>query len=213
MRQLFLASGVVVLAAVSWGGEVSMTVTGVGGMSGSAKVTNKILEDGSKYVNLSMELKSPSGGTVSVMQESAYDKTGKPVRKIQVTSLGANSTKQSVVVTFNEAGANVKVDAGERSVRDLLPWPEGKLVAAKTEFWFIRDQPAPGGTATYHRFDIGTMQWVETKSVYRGRREVKAGGKTVLAHLVEYGDAKAYLDDKGDPIRVETGSTVMERQW
>ncbi|MBL8067096.1 MAG: hypothetical protein JNM28_01485 [Armatimonadetes bacterium] len=198
-------------ATAAQAGEVVMDVV-AGNLKGSATLVNKVLPDGSKYVRLGMLLKESAGREVSVLQESTYDKEGKPVRMLQRTSLKGNSATQSIVVTFDESGANVKVDQGGKTVNDLVAYPSGKSIAALPEFWFIRDQVASGGQRNYSRFDIGSQTWKEINCTYLGTREVTWAGKTVKAHYVTMGDAKAYLDESGDPYVVETPNGKMTRR-
>lgn len=210
MRQ-WICLGLALFSASCFGSVTKLSVKSDNGLSGSATLTNKVLNDGSKYVQLSMELKNSSGQKVVVIQESSYDSNGKPVRKLQTTNLGSAETKQSVQVSFDSKGAQVKIVAGGKTATETVAYPSGKSLLAKPEFWFVRDKPAPGAVTTYWRFDLGTQSWVETKTTYHGKREITVGGKKVSAHLTEYAGAKAYLDDNGDPYRIEMGATVMER--
>lgn len=210
MKQLFALSLGLSMACSALAGEVKLSVKADGGLTGTATLVNKVLDDGSKYVRLSMELVS-GGQQVTVMQESTYDKTGRPVRKIQVTNMKSAGTKQTVVVNFDTGGAQVKVDAGGRSATETVGYPVGKSVLAKPEFWFVRDNPKPGDVTTYSRFDVGRQVWVEDKTTYHGKRDITIGGRTVSAHLIEFSGTKAYVDDSGDPWRVESSGMVMER--
>jgi len=203
--------GLVLVSAVAQAGEVVLDVV-AGGLKGSATLDNKILPNGSKYVRLGMLLEDASKKTVSVLQESTYDAFGKPVRLLQRTSMKGNTATQSIVVTFDESGANVKVDQGGKTVTNLVPYPSGKSVNAATEFWFIRDQIANGGTKTYSRFDLATQSWKEISCKYVGMRDTKWNGKTVSANYVLMGDAKAYLDASGDPYLIETPNGTMTRR-
>lgn len=210
MKAVVLSIGVV-LAGIAHAGEVVLDVT-AGSLTGSATLVNKVLPDGSKYVRLGMQLKDSGGREVSVLQESTYDKSAKPVRLLQRTSLKGNTATQSIVVTFDETGANVKVDQGGKVVNDLIPYPSGQSIAALPEFWFIRDSVAAGGERNYSRFDLASQTWKEMKCTYGGTRELKWAGKTVKAHYVTMGDAKAYLDESGDPYVVETPNGKMTRR-
>lgn len=198
-------------AATVWAGETDLALNGPGGMTGTAKLRNEVQDDGGKYVQLSMTLRNPAGQAVTVLQESSYDAKGNPVRKIQVTTFPGGGGKQTVVATFDAKGATVKADAGGKSVSDVVPYPAGKTVRASSEFWFCRDKPAPGAVSTYWRFDLGKQSWVETKATYHGKRQLKIGSKSYDCHLITVGEARAYVDDKGDPLRLEQSGIVMER--
>ena len=200
-----------VLVTTVFAGQTDLALTGPEGMTGSARVTNQVQDDGSKYVQLSMTMRQKGGADVSVLQESSYDAKGNPVRKLQVITFPGGGGKQTFIATFDEKGANVSVEAGGKTVTDTVPYPAGKSVRVVSEFWLIRDKPAPGAISTYWRFDIGTRKWEETKATYHGKRQLKIGAKTHNCHLVTVGEAKAYMDDNGDPLRVEQGGSVMER--
>lgn len=191
--------------------QVTMTVKS-GTLTGTATVVNRILDDGSKYIQLSMNL-SEGGRKVSVLQESTYSKAGEPTRKLQTTSMAGGGAKQSVVVTFEARTAILKVDAGGKSATEKVPFPTGKATAAKPEFWFIRDTPTPGAVSTYWRFDLSSQAWVETKTTYVGTRAITVDGRTVKAHLMIIGDVKAYVDEKGDPLKLVSPTISMERKW
>ncbi len=206
-----LVIALLLVFATAIAGQTDLALTGPDGMTGSARVTNQIQEDGSKYVQLSMTMRQKGGQDVSVLQESSYDAKGSPVRKLQVITFPGGGGKQTFVATFDEKGASIKVDAGGKTVTDSVPYPSGKSVRVVSEFWFIRDKPAPGAISTYWRFDIGTRTWVETKATYHGKRQLKIGAKVHACHLITVGDAKAYMDDKGDPLRLEQRGSVMER--
>lgn len=206
-----LLVGLIAISSTAFAGEVVLDVE-AGGLKGSATLVNKILPNGSKYVRLGMLLKDDGGREVSVLQESTYDKAGKPVRLLQRTNMKGGSAQQSIVVTFDETGANVKIDQGGKSVNDLVNYPSGKSVAATPEFWFVRDQVANGGVTTYSRFDIATQVWKDITCKYSGTRDIKWDGKTVKAHLVVMGDSRAYVDDAGDPYVIETPNGKMTRR-
>lgn len=203
--------GIALVASVCFAGEVVLDVK-AGGMTGSATLVNKLLGNGSKYVRLGMLLEDGNGKTVSVLQESTYDKLGKPVRLLQRTTLKGDSAAQSIVVTFDESGANVKVDQGGKTATNLVPYPSGKSINATPEFWFIRDEVAGGGARTYSRFDLASQSWKDISCTFKGMRDLNWVGKTIRANFVEMGDAKAYLDEFGDPYLIETPNGRMTRR-
>ncbi len=191
--------------------EVKMSVIGPNGINGSATVDNRVLEDGSKYVRLSMELRTGNGPAVNVLQESTYDAKGFPVRKLQVTSTKGTKLKQSLAAVFTAEGAEVTVDSGDKHNTSEEPYPPGASVRAGNEFWFVRDKVKPGGVLTYKRFDLMLCKWVETKVTYLGRRTISVAGQARQAHLVTVGTVKTWVDEVGDPLRMEMGQTVLER--
>lgn len=203
--------GLTLASGVALAGEVTLDVI-AGGLKGQATLVNKLLPNGSKYVRLGMVLEDEAKKKVSVLQESTYDAAGKPIRHLQVTSLAGGEAKQSVVVTFDAIGANLKVDQGGKSASETLAFPAGARVTATPEFWFIRDQVVAGGKTTYQRFDLGSRTWQETICTYHGKKNIKWAGKTVSANYVTIGSAKAWLDDAGDPYVIETASGSMTRR-
>jgi hypothetical protein len=209
MKRLFVLA-LAFASALCSAGEVELKITGTSGLRGTAKLVNKIQEDGSKYVRMEMEMRSTTGQIVNVLQESVYDKRGKPVRMIQNTSTVGGST-QKIVATFELASVKVKATEGSRTSDETLSMPAGTNPHAKYEFWFIRDKIAAGGSTTYSRFDLQTLKWERVEAVYRGTKQITVAGKSVKAHLVEIGGAKAYVDDAGDPWRVEMDGVVLER--
>lgn len=203
--------GMAVLASAAMAGEVVLDVD-AGSLKGSATLVNKILPNGSKYVRLGMLLKDGAGKEVSVLQESTYDKEGKPVRMLQRTSMKGGQALQSIVATFDEAGANIQIDQAGKTVSNKVAFPAGKKVAALPEFWFVRDTVANGGVSTYSRFDLATQGWTELTCKYAGTREINWGNALVRSHLVTMGETKAYLDDQGDPYIIESPGARMVRR-
>lgn len=198
------------VSALAMCGEVVMSIKTDIGVSGKATMTNKIQPDGRKYVRLSMLLKQADGKSVSVMQESYYEKDGTPIRILQVTNMADSGTRQSVTVTFDSKGAHVSADAGGKTLKNTFALPSGSIKCF-TEFWFIRDKPNPGDIGTIQRFDISNQRWLTLKFQYHGKREVEIDGKKVSAHLVTFGDSRAYLDDAGDPWLVQGPDMTMTR--
>lgn len=196
--------------SVAFAGELTLSVQ-MSGMSGRANLVNKVMSDGSKYVRMSMVLKDPTGKSVTVLQESTYDKTGAPVRKLQTVTSAGGSSRQAIVVTFDAGGAYVKIEQGGKTVNQHAPVPAGKRIAATPEFWFVRDHPKPGDVVTYWRFDLNTLGWVESKSQYHGYRTISVGGKQTRAHLVTLGNVSAYVDESGDPYKIESDGTTLVR--
>lgn len=209
MKSCF-AIGLALLSTLACAGEVNLKISGSAGLKGSAKLTNKLQEDGSKYVRMEMELRSTDGQIANVMQESVYDKNGMPVRMIQNTeSKGAKT--QKIVANFSLGSVRVRVTDGGKSREESLSIPAGTNPMAKYEFWFVRDKVLPGGKTSYYRFDLQTTKWERVEVVFHGVRQITVEGKTVNANLIELGETKAYVDDAGDPWRIEMPGIVLER--
>lgn len=204
------AAVLLAFVALANAGEVTLKIGGSAGLKGTAKLTNKLQEDGSKYVRMEMELRSTDGQIATVLQESVYDKSGMPVRMIQNTeSKGAKT--QKIVATFSLGSVRIKVTDDGKSRDETLAIPTGISVTAKYEFWFVRDKVAPGGKTSYHRFDLQTTEWERVEVTYHGTRTITLDGKQVKSHLIELGDTRAYVDDAGDPYRIEMPGIVLER--
>ena len=189
-------------------GEVRLNVTGPDGLTGTANLVNKILEDGTKYVRLTMKLKHGDGQTTDVLQESSYTDKGVPVRMLQ-TSKSA-SKKVSVVVTFTEEGAQVVMDKGDGPKTNFVVRPDGST-ANPTELWFVKVQPHKGQVVEYYTFRVSEQTWIKAKSSYKGKTEIVVAGKRVSANLVHMGEVKSYCDDLGDPFRIELRDLKLER--
>jgi hypothetical protein len=208
--KIFALAALTATATLALAGEVTLKIGGTAGLKGTAKLTNKLQEDGSKYVRMEMELRSADGQIATVLQESVYDKTGMPVRMIQNTeSKGAKT--QKIVASFSLGSVHIRVTDDGKSRDESLTIPAGISITAKYEFWFVRDKPAPGGKTAYHRFDLQTTKWERVEVVYHGTRTITVDGKTVKAHLIELGDTRAYVDDAGDPYRIEMPGILLER--
>ncbi|MBX3111825.1 MAG: hypothetical protein KF857_07435 [Fimbriimonadaceae bacterium] len=203
MTAVFLAA-----AAVAFG-NVEMTIAAPG-VHGRAVVRQSITDKGHKSLRLEMTLRDKDGKVRVVVQESDYDKQARPVSMTQKTSIPGGNALQTLTVRFSETKATVVVEEAGHRNETTVPAPS-KPWRATPEFWFVRDKVEPGGETTYWRFDLASQKWVETKCVYVGRRKVRAGGKEYDAHCVLMGGVKSYLDDKGDPVRLESGRLVMER--
>lgn len=198
----------VVLAAIAFG-SVEMTIAAPG-IHGRATVRQSLGENGFKNLRLEMTLRDKEGRLRVVVQESVYDKQARPVSMSQTTSMPGGKALQSLTVKFTETKAQVTLEEGGHKAESSVPTPS-KPWRATPEFWFIRDKVEAGGETTYWRFDLATQKWVETKCVYVGKRKVRSGGKAYEANCVLMGSVKSYLDDKGDPVRLESGQMVMER--
>jgi len=208
--RLLAALALTTLAITALAGEVKMKIGGSSGLTGSATVVNKLQEDGSKYVRMQMELRSTDGQIVNVMQESVYDRTGMPVRMIQNTST-AEGRDQRIVAVFSAGTVKIRATTGGDTKEETLSIPAGTNPLAKFEFWFIRDKIAAGGKTGYSRFDLQTTKWERVEAVYHGTKQITVAGKSVKANFVEIAGAKAYVDDAGDPLRVEMEGITLER--
>ena len=203
----------IVLAASVGFGQAKYSVEIGGKMAGTASLSQKIGVDGVKTVDLKMDLKLTSQ-KLSIRSQSTYDKHGQPIRKFMDSNIPGGTLQKQLVATFDDRGANlVQMDGGKRTTRQI------PLVAAAprtnaSEYWFIRDLPKPGDKVRTYTFNMDLLAWQLQTTVYRGRKAIKLDGKSIEAHEVEtIGDrpSKAFLDDKGVPWMVESGSTILRR--
>lgn len=191
---------------------VKMTVYMFGRVAGTATVLQKIGTDGSKSVQLSMELRNENA-TINLRQESSYDKTGRPIRKFQETHNVLQKTRKTVVVTFDAVGANAVVDEGGKRTVKKIPLPETAVREDPSEFWFLRDQPKTGTVVKANTINLETLTWELVTTTYKGTVQVSIAGRKVKAHHTESERGVAYIDDKGLPLRLELANGALERVW
>lgn len=177
--------------------ETILKVTS-GEMTGHATVLKRMLDDGSKYVRLDLTLARSGGKEVHVVQESTYRADGTPVNLSQKVEPSGSA----VTAVFGPTEVVLTTDGREKHIA----YPDG-TVKATPEFWVVRDRPKAGTRVTYQRLDLVSGHWVATPCEYKG--VAKIDGKTV--HRLKLGDTLALLDDAGDPVRIESGPTVMTR--
>lgn len=203
-----LASIVFLLSGLSWAGEVTMSISGPDGLKGTATVINKVEKDGSKYVRLTMKLVYGDSQSSDVLQESSYSPTGEPIRMLQTSKSG--SKKSSIVVTFTAEGAQVVTDKGDGPKANLILRPNGSI-SNPTEFWFCKDKPNRGQVEEFFMFRVSEQNWNKTKARFSGKSDIVVDGKKVTANLVQVGEIKSFLDEEGDPYRIELANIVLER--
>lgn len=189
-----------------------MTVYLYGRVAGTATVLQKLGADGSKSVQLAMELRSDTVA-INLRQESSYDKTGRPIRKFQETHNVTQKTRKTVVVTFDAAGANAVVDEGGKRTVKKVPLPETAARHDLSEFWFLRDQPKVGDVVKANTINLETLTWELITTIYKGTAEVTIAGRKVKAHRTESERGVAFIDDKGLPLRLELPNGAIERVW
>lgn len=174
---------------------------------GTAAVHQKLREDGGKVVQMTIELRDEKDQDTKIRVESQFDKTGSPVRKFMETSVSGR-VKKTVVATFDEAGANVVIsDGGVRSTKSVTLVANANRANA-AEFWFVRDKPKPKAKVVAYTFDLDTLSWQLTTSVYKGESTV--GG--IKGHEVGTERYVTLLDNLGLPLIVDMGATRLVRK-
>lgn len=194
-------------------GQTRYEVVIDGKHAGYATMSQRFGADGTKSVDLRMEL-TAGGKKVVMRSQNTYDRTGVPTRKFLDANIAGGELQQQTVATFDARGANiVRIDGGKRTSRQI-PLVEAAPRGNASEFWFERDQPKPGDNVRTYVFNMSELAWQLQTTYYRGRKSIKLGDREVSAHFVEtVGDrpSKAYLDEKGIPWVVESGTTILKR--
>jgi len=193
--------------------QVRFSVEMAGKSVGTASLTQKLQPDGGKIVELKMELKI---GTqkLAIRSQNTYDAAGAPIRKFLDSNIPGGALQKQIVTTFDGRGANVVIlDGGKRTTRSI-PLVDTAPRKNGSEFWFLRDRPQSGAAIKCYTFNMDRLAWELQTFVYRGKKSVPLGGKSVIAHEISTdGDrpSKAYVDDSGLPILIESGPTVLKR--
>lgn len=178
---------------------------------GQAVASQKILADGGKLVQLSMNLAGPNDSTVTVRSESTYNVKGAPVRMFHESITTSPRTRRSVTVTFSKAGANVVEEVnGKRSSKEV-PLVGSAPTESPSEFWFIRDMPKVGATDRRYRFNVSSLAWELITSTYLGPKTYGQGTKKLPGYEVKSSQGTALLDSKGLPYKLELGQIKLER--
>lgn len=208
MKAAFLV-GIIGLASTS-GAQVKLQILRDGKSIGTATITQKMRQDGSKQVNMSMEA-TLGGNPVTLRSESIYLATGVPQRKFQEMSVPGQKFRRTIIAEFSEKSVHVTIDNnGTRSVKDI-PLPKNASAADKSEFWFVRDKPAAGAKTVVHSFNLEKLEWEVVSTTFVGPVEITVGGKKLKANKTQSDRGIAFVDDLGLPIRMELPNGVMER--
>ena len=180
---------------------IHMSITTDGKQVGEAFLTQK-LEGGVKKTHAKLIL-----GSVRIVETAEYSMDGTPKSKAMVRT--ANNQEERIEAVFLKDGVKVTGPGGGVTV-DI---PTRGTLQAKSEFWFIQTKPPINHSVVYQRFDLGTRKFVECKVTFVGREEITSGGAKVVANRVKVdGTTDAWLDARGDPIRmVLKGGTRFER--
>lgn len=191
--------------------EVVLNVVSPANMAGStAKVNTRIQSNGTKALTLSLSLKS-ANGTAVVVQELIFAADGRPIRMSRRTSLGTGKLVEFIRADIGASTIKVTVERDGKPVVNTVPLPKGELKNI-SEFWILRDKPTVGQKHTYQKFDLTSLTFAPATVVYKGLQNVKVGGKTIKAHQIVEGTATTWLDDKGDPVKIEGRNSTMERR-
>lgn len=176
---------------------------------GSARITQTFRPDGSKFIQLRMDLQA-NGNKLTIVQESEYDSLGRPLRKFaRQTGVGGG---EMVTVTFKEGVASVVSEKDGKRETKKLSVPAGSDYRAQEEFWFSKIKPAIGASIEYVRFDMNAREWVATSVTYRGRETLKINGKNIMTNRVDGTNYQSWVDDSGNPVRLVMGQFILVKK-
>lgn len=195
------------LSATATAGEVKVTMSGKDGLSGTGTVVTKVNQDGSMTQTTRFAMKGGSGPSMTVIEESQYSSAGRPIRRLMKMTSGA-SVLQSFLIEYGKNGAVIKANSSGVAKTETLKLPQGRI-ESPSQLWFVKTKPKVGQTDEYFYLEYGYSAWQKRKAEYRGPEKVKiGGGKTVTGHLIVNTGSKMWVDDKGDPLRIEVGGGV-----
>lgn len=190
--------------------QVKLELLRDGKSAGVATVTQKLRQDGSKIVQMSMESSTPTGA-LTFRSESIYAASGLPQRKYQEIAVPSQKFRRTIVAEFSESSVHVTIDLnGTRSVKDI-PLPKGGSAIDKSEFWFVRDKPAAGAKSKSYSFNLESMTWEQVQTTYVGPVELTIGATKWKANKTSSDKGVAYVDEQGLPLKLELPNGVMQR--
>lgn len=208
-----LASVVYCLCAAAALAQTRFEAFADGKKIGTVSFTQRLGADGSKSVDVRMELEA-ANQKLTLRTQNTYDRLGNPIRKFLDANIPGGKLQRQIVATFDKNGANiVKMDGGTRTTRQI-PLVESAPRNNASEFWLVRDKPREGDSVRCYVFNIDTLSWDLQTIHFRGQRTIKVGTRSVVAYLIESigaSSSKAYLDEKGVPWLIETASTTIRR--
>lgn len=144
------------------------------------------------------------GENIEWWQSSLTAKDGMPVRYSYTEISGED--REIISATYEKEGVRVLVNAKDRSVSKVVPYPKGSIKAV-AETWFVHVQPKVGQKAVYWSLDYDSLKWEREEEVYRGPKRISVNGQSVVAHLITIGVEEMYLSQHGLPVRVSHGPT------
>lgn len=206
-----LLSVVVWLVVAALGhSQVQMAVNQGTNRVGTARFTQKLLPEGGKLVQISMDL-AVGGRKATVRQETRYNARGEATRVFQETIGDQPGTTRRIVANLSAEAAEVVVEQGGNRTTHRVPLAPGAPRDNKSEFWFVRDRPNPGDTAEFYSFDLSTLEWRIRRIRYVRATQSRLGDRTVPAHELSVEEGRVLLDEGGLPIRLEMGGLTLVR--
>lgn len=192
-------------------GQVKLAVQANGFPNSTATIFHKVLPDGSKLNQMTIEMNGSEGRKIKVRTERTYAPDGKPIRVFHEVIGERPAMRRQVTVTFDEAGARAVIDEGGKRTVKEVPLVNPAPRECLPEFWFIRDQPVIGDSIKYYHFDANKVDWVVVQAKYVGPVTYNFGGKAVKAFKVTTATGEAIVDEKGLPYKVTEATVTMTR--
>ena len=183
---------------------------------GFAEVDQRILPDGTKHIQMTMQLQPPEAEFVRVRTESLFDPDGKPLRKIFETSRAGGKDRRMFIATF-EPGKAMLAKSGVTDASSVEVTIEKNLnIANSAEFWFVKAPPAEGAKSSFYNFLPAEGAWRLTIMEYLGPGEATFMKKVYKGHRIRttYSGTKAetLVDNQGLPILMEAGAIKFVRK-
>lgn len=214
MVKLALVSMTLLAVAAFAPAQTKMQVKVRDQVVGTSSLSQHILNDGSKVVEMKMEM-TAAKQTVTIRTLSNFTEDGTPTRKFQEAIIPGGKYQKQTVATFDDEGANVVILTDGKRETKKVPLKKTSPHSNASEFWFIRDIPKPGDKVKYFAFNMDTLEWEVCTTTYIGPASLKVNGRTVAAHKMktvkEDVETTIYVDEVGLPLRIESPTVLMTR--
>lgn len=177
-------------------------------VSGKEKIERQIIQPGSNLPRKTIVSHTNSQGITTKVEfemPSTAIVDGRPVRG--TTKITAN--------LFETKTVEAVIRVPGRTIRQPI-LPSAVPAQDDSAFWFIRDHPKPGATVYFGWFDIMNLKWIAIERTYIGKKPIPnspiVGDANVVTERRDGVDSTLYLDDRGEPILIESGTTRMVRR-
>ncbi len=200
---------------VSLGMAATKLTLKIGGKpSGGVETSQRLTADGGRIVELRLSVHTDTK-VVNIHTTSIFDAKGEPVRKVQELS-SSDHEMRVVIASFDASGVTVVVNNGETRETKHIPALKDVTRAEVTGFWWLRDHPKPGDKVVHQAFNMDSLAWDMTETTFVGDAQITVAGKPWTAHKVKSvvgaRETISYLDETGQPLRIEAGPALMERK-
>lgn len=211
MIQLAALAGLLAVATPQ--GQVKMDVLVQGHEAGTATLSQRLTENGGKYTELGIVIRS-GDDTITVRSQTTLDAKGAPIRMFQQTiRSGSSKSSHEVIVSFDQLGANVVIDDNGDRTTKIIQAPNYPSREDSSEFWFVIDHPDVGASVKALKFDMDALKWDVVTTTFRGVRPMTINGQRVIANVADSQQGTEYLDSEGLPLRIEMPNATLERVW